>query len=87
MTAVCRDCTARFEPQGAWQKLCWDCWRDRRDTRACRHDAGQVTHPGLDAGLLRDLIALCHPDRHPAERAGLATQTTIRLLELRGSAR
>lgn len=41
----------------------------------------------VDGRTGSDLIALCHPDRHPAERAGLATRTTIRLLELRGSAR
>jgi len=32
---------------------------------------------------LKDLIALCHPDRHPEERREQATNTTAALLELR----
>jgi hypothetical protein len=34
-------------------------------------------------GRLRDLIALCHPDRHPPERAELATRVTAFLIALR----
>jgi hypothetical protein len=36
----------------------------------------------LDAGLLRDLVQLCHPDGHPPERAALANRTTTTLTEL-----
>jgi hypothetical protein len=36
----------------------------------------------LDAHLLRDLVQLCHPDRHPVERAAIANRVTARLLEL-----
>lgn len=32
---------------------------------------------------LHDVIALCHPDRHPEERREQATNTTATLLELR----
>lgn len=34
----------------------------------------------LDAGFLRELVALCHPDRHPG-RTEKATRATQRLLE------
>ena len=37
---------------------------------------------GLDAGWLRELVTLTHPDRHPPERAELANRATARLLDL-----
>lgn len=37
----------------------------------------------LDSLPLRDLVALCHPDRHPPERTELATRITVYLNELR----
>lgn len=36
----------------------------------------------LDPDQLRSLIQLCHPDRHPPERAALANQVTAQLLNL-----
>lgn len=44
-------------------------------------DSG-LTDTGVDAGLLRDVIVLCHPDRHPPERFQQANAATARLLEL-----
>ena len=76
-------------------RRCWNCWRDQKDREA--HDeawsegfdegyaAGRRSSspPSLEGGLLGDLIALCHPDRHPVERFDLANAVTARLLELR----
>ena len=36
----------------------------------------------FNAAQLRALVQLCHPDRHPSERAQLANRATARLLEL-----
>jgi hypothetical protein len=41
----------------------------------------------VDSELLRDAIALTHPDRHAAARARLAITVTARLLELPDEAR
>jgi hypothetical protein len=38
--------------------------------------------PQLDARFLRDALQLCHPDRHPVERAKSANAVTATLLEL-----
>jgi hypothetical protein len=36
----------------------------------------------LDERLLLAAVALCHPDRHPPERAAVANSVTSALLEL-----
>lgn len=41
----------------------------------------------LDEALLRRVVALAHPDRHPDERADEANEVTGRLLELLAEAR
>jgi hypothetical protein len=41
---------------------------------------------GLDESTLRAAIVLCHPDRHPPERAAEANRITAALLELREEA-
>jgi hypothetical protein len=49
-------------------------------------DGKRVSYrPVLDAMLLRQLIMLCHPDRHPPERAGMANAATAALIGLRDS--
>jgi hypothetical protein len=35
----------------------------------------------IDAALLKSAITLCHPDRHPPERARLCTEVTATLIE------
>jgi hypothetical protein len=40
------------------------------------------SRPALDAGLLRALVTLCHPDRHPPERFEMANRATASLLGL-----
>lgn len=37
MIARCK-CGREFEARGDWQKLCWECWRDRERQRAGRGD-------------------------------------------------
>ena len=68
-------------------RLCWKCWRARADRDAYSQGwrdgfrAGRDTSPPmLDLRLVRDLILLAHPDRHPPERFSLANQATARLL-------
>jgi hypothetical protein len=50
----------------------------------------QLDDAGLEAALgglpLRDLITLCHPDRHPPEREDLANRITVWLNALRDTA-
>jgi hypothetical protein len=63
-------------------RLCWDCWRDRKDGER-RVEFVRVEVPVLaDAELLRGAIALTHPDRHPPERQELANRITAGLLDL-----
>ena len=41
----------------------------------------------LDFDFLTDVVALCHPDRHPPERGDVANRVTARLIELRKNAK
>jgi hypothetical protein len=77
---------------------CWRRREDRRIYQCGRadgydegyeagHAAGLWTgsgasHTTLNGGLLRELVALCHPDRHPPERAVVANRVTAALLEM-----
>lgn len=52
--------------------------------RAGRASSAQPLGATLPAGLnVNDLIALCHPDRHPTERQAVANKVTAELLKLR----
>jgi hypothetical protein len=94
VTRACRRCGETFEAKGDWMKLCWQCWRRREDQRQDRaYDAGYRAglvdgggqrhgHGRLDDELLRVLVTLCHPDRHPPERFELANRATATLLGL-----
>jgi hypothetical protein len=99
VTRRCQDCGARFEAHADYHRLCWRCWRRRRDReltaggyddgysdgyRAGRPAAGTQPAARLDAELLRGLVQLCHPDRHPPERAELASRSTATLLNMLG---
>lgn len=96
MTRHCRDCGAQFDGEH-WQRLCWGCWREHKD-RGVREPEyqrdyqagyahgladGQRDRPALDRDLISRAVRLCHPDRHPPERAAEANATTAALLELR----
>lgn len=94
MTRRCRDCGSRFVGE-SWQRLCWACWREQKDEQgredvydrgfAAGFAAGRRTAaaPSLDPALIARAIRLCHPDRHPAERAAEANAVTAQLLALR----
>lgn len=89
----CTRCANAFDGE-PWQRLCWSCWRERKDAEQRHSEYERGWHAGrvaavprqgaLDSTLLRDVISLCHPDRHPVERYELANATTARLLALRG---
>jgi hypothetical protein len=38
MRLSCEKCGAEYDAKGAWQKLCWECWRSRENERAGRGD-------------------------------------------------
>jgi hypothetical protein len=90
----CRDCGTRFVGE-AWQRLCWSCWRETKDEQAqeSSYDEGYAAGffagrrtaaaPSLDPALIERAIRLCHPDRHPTERAAEANAVTAQLLALR----
>src|SRR5450755_18994 len=86
MARRCRDCAGRFEQQRRWHELCWPCWRAREDLRHWDQGyyEGQLAteHADVPTELLRAVVVLCHPDRHPPKRAELATQTTVDLLSV-----
>jgi hypothetical protein len=95
MTRQCTDCGDPIPPdEPRWKKRCLGCWRERQDDKdyaeAKGWDAGfkagfQSASRVLDdlRPVMADAIQLCHPDRHPPERAQLANGTTAKLLELR----
>jgi hypothetical protein len=72
----CRSCDKPFRPEGGWQRLCWRCWRELREQ--AEKPRAVIVSP-VDADLLRSAIALCHPDRHPPERAELCNRVTAAL--------
>jgi hypothetical protein len=71
-------------------RLCWDCWRARANRDAYRQGWEDGLRAGLAAaapsllepGLVRDLIQLAHPDRHPTERFALANRVTAQLTHM-----
>lgn len=96
----CSSCGAWFEGEH-WQRLCWKCWRAQRDREledhaydrgysdGYRDGAAEVARSSfgrLDRDVIVGAIRLCHPDRHPPERAAEANAITARLLALRGTA-
>jgi hypothetical protein len=86
----CASCGASFEGQ-RWQKVCWPCWRKKRDGETAREayligyadGRANAWQPPIDAELLRELVIFCHPDRHDASRFEEANRLTSRLLGLR----
>jgi hypothetical protein len=76
MSRCCYSCDTAFRPDGSWQKLCWPCWRRLRAEEA---KPRTVVMSPVDADLLKPAIALCHPDRHPPERAEMCNRVTAAL--------
>lgn len=98
MTRTCRSCGRSFETDREHHRLCWPCYWQLRDAGDANANAGwrkpppswdtpPRPTPAIDERLLRDAIALCHPDRHPPERARIANAVTAALLELLNAAR
>jgi hypothetical protein len=90
---TCADCGTRFRAPNSSQRRCRRCFRalKERDEAEARQDAYDAAWDSgyrsgrlsaLNKELLRDLIQLCHPDRHSG-RVDLATRVTRQLLELR----
>jgi hypothetical protein len=97
MTRVCRDCGNSFEGEH-WMTRCITCFiehkrHERRESdletayREGYVDGLRDASPALEPDLLRDLIALCHPDRHPEARFELANRVTARLVRMRDQLR
>jgi hypothetical protein len=76
VTRLCRSCSKPFRPEFATMRLCWLCWRELREQAA---KPRTVVVSRVDVALLKSAIALCHPDRHPPERAELSNRVTAAL--------
>lgn len=84
MIANCTRCGGMFTRAAdeRWKALCLPCWRGTKSASAAPQPAAA---PVLDAGRLRQLLQLCHPDRHGG--SALAGEVTAWLLDLRRAAR
>lgn len=80
---VCRVCW--FEREGDYEMaladLAWQRGYELAEERTADHS--ERIGKALDSLPLRDVISLCHPDRHPAERCEQANRGTRELLALR----
>jgi hypothetical protein len=89
MSPVCRRCGDSFESDRKYHRYCWPCYWEQRQAGRWHEEPkppprAEPSPPPLelDPRLLRNAIALCHPDRHPPERFKVATSVTAALLEL-----
>jgi hypothetical protein len=94
VTRPCRRCGEPFESDRPHHRLCWRCFWELRDAGHFAGADGKSERPAnaapaltLDPRLLRAAVSLTHPDRHPAERAEMATAVTAGLLDLLKTAR
>jgi hypothetical protein len=72
----CRSCDKPFRPEFATMRPCWPCWRQ---LQAEADKPRTVVVSPVGAALLKQAICLCHPDRHPPERADLCHRVTAAL--------
>lgn len=88
MTAHCIECGGGFTRSAdeTWKVRCLPCWRRTKD-RTAAPEVSRTVAPAapLDAGRVRQLLQLCHPDRHGGSE--LAHAVTQWLLKLRGELR
>lgn len=92
MIARCETCGAGF-PRAAgetWKRLCLPCWRrNKARTESARYEtrnaAPESVGAVLDAGRIRQLLQLTHPDRHGGSE--LAHEVTTWLLQQRAQLR
>jgi hypothetical protein len=90
MSPICRSCGDLFESDRRYHHYCWPCYWEPRDAGTWDGEPTPEGRPpplDLDPRLLRDAIALTHPDRHSPERAKVANAVTAALLELLQTAR
>jgi hypothetical protein len=97
LSPICRSCGDLFESDRRYHRYCWPCYWELRDAGTWDDEPAHGRPPPrpsstpppleLDPRLLRDAIALTHPDRHPPERAKVANAVTAALLELLETAR
>jgi hypothetical protein len=88
MLNTCQSCGVRFEAEEAWKKLCFPCWKEKRDAEnpkktEYRQPATRTVYVPVEIpkDMLKILINLCHPDRHDGK--DIATKATQYLLGLR----
>ena len=91
VTKICADCGKTFyvPPADDWKTVCRFCWREEMSARVELQllKAQLLNQPrlggprGLDLKRWRQLLQLCHPDRHGGSAA--ATEATRWLLEIR----
>jgi hypothetical protein len=100
---TCTHCGSYFTPKYRNMKLCFNCWQKRerafkeyddlvREIRVLRfevHRASENTGTGkrIPAERIRQLLRLCHPDRHHGtSRETTATEVTQWLNEMKRNA-
>ncbi len=81
MIAHCVDCGGMFtrEADATWKRLCLPCWRRTKAVADPLRTAPTVQE--LDRQRVRQLLQLCHPDRHGG--SPLAQTITQWLLQLK----
>ena len=82
---VCPQCyyESRGDLTAALTEFVWAAGYETGMQRREREDRAEIVAKIRELLPLKDLIRLCHPDKHPEERKQLATDTTALLLELR----
>lgn len=82
--ARCEECGHGFTRDAEWKRLCWDCWRERKDRK--RPTLSAVTASAVDSlpdtAMLRRPLQLCLPDKDAgSESAHVATRWLLDLRE------
>ncbi len=90
----CQDCGAPFwrSPDERWKVRCLDCWKAAKTKEKAQHE-GRATSKhsqadstsSIDAQRLRQLLQLCHPDKHGGSE--LAERVTQWLNEIKRGVR
>jgi hypothetical protein len=94
LAVICTDCGKEFfvVPSEHWKRVCRFCYRGEMDARiqvkTLERTIDSLRRLGspssLDRHRLRQLLQLCHPDKHDGSKT--ATEITQWLLSQRGSA-
>lgn len=84
MIATCTHCGAPFQRDASeeWKRLCLPCWKRTKDrTAAPEAHRAAAPAPALDAARIRQLLQLCHPDRHGGSELAHAVTTWLLALK------